>query len=87
MTGNLSQQSCDLGLEREVPIQDEKCSNATEIDRWEEILQVEIQNISSPAVIRCVINDRSVALESMREFIFETPCLIDFLYAVLQDVR
>jgi hypothetical protein len=87
MTRDLSEQSRDLRLKCEVPVEHEECSDATEIDRREEILQVEIQNISSSTVFRRVGNDGTIAFESVRQLIFEPSCLIDFLRAVLQKIR
>src|ERR1700728_2057306 len=87
MTSDLSQYSGDLRLKREIPVENEECPDATEINRWEKILQIKIQNISSAAVLRRVVYDGKVAFESVRKLISEPSGLIDFSCAVLQETR
>ena len=87
ITRDLGKQSGDFGLKREVSVRNEKSSYTPKIDRSKKILQVQIQNIPSSAVLRCVGNNGAIAFESMRESILETSRLINFLRTVLQEVR
>ena len=64
-----------------------KYPHATEVDRRKEVLQVDIEDVTTVSVLSRVCNYRTVALKTMREFVFPILCLVDFIDAILQQIR
>ncbi len=66
MACDLGDDRRNLGLQREHGIVDEEAANAPEIDRAEEILQIEIENETPPPVHFGVGDDGAAPIKTMR---------------------
>jgi hypothetical protein len=86
VTGDLSDDRGDLLVEREVAVLDKESPNAAEVDRGEEVLEVEIQNPAASPVLACIRDDRLVFLESVRGPVFQAPGLFDLELAILKEI-
>lgn len=87
MTCDLSEDRGYLGVEHEIRIFDEETSNSAKVDGGEEILKINIEDISSLVVLLCIRNDRFVPLKSVSHIVLLLAALVDFVNAVLQHIR
>ena len=74
-------------MQHEIGILDEKAPDATKIDRWKEILKVNIKYIPPLLMFYGVCDDRTMSLEPVRQLILPITALVDFLGAILQEIR
>jgi len=65
---------------------DEEATNPAEIDRTEEIREVEIENPATVAVIAGIGHDGSIALESMRDLVFPAVRRVKLGNAILKQI-
>jgi hypothetical protein len=84
---DLGQYGRNLGMQHKVDILDEKAPDAAKIDRWKEILKINIEYVSPLLMLCSVRHDRSISLEPVRQLIFPFPALVDFFNAILEEIR
>jgi hypothetical protein len=65
-------------------IADEETANSPKIDTAEEVGKVKIEDPASTSMTTGIANDRSVALESVRDLIFPAISRIQFGCAILE---
>ena len=67
MTGDLGDDRCHLFIQFETVVVDEESSDPPKTKRREEILQVEIQDVTTPLMTAGIGNDGVVPAETMRQ--------------------
>src|ERR1035438_1174624 len=84
--------ACDLGENRgdvwiqgEVLVFDEEPPNTPEMNRGEEVLEIQVEYPSAVAMLLCVRDNRPFTLETMYDMVFLRLCKIDLVETILQQ--
>ena len=86
MTRNLRDHRRDVLVQLEISVLDKEAAHPAEVDRWEEILQVEVEDPPTVAVLSGVGDNRPLALEAICRSVFALVGNVDFVDTVLQKV-
>jgi hypothetical protein len=79
-------------VQLKIVVRYEVTANAPKINRSEEVLYIDIEDVSSVSVLTCIGNDRSTPLETMSDAVWMPTVvasivrLIDLFEAVLQQL-
>jgi hypothetical protein len=66
MTRYLRQYRRDIRMKHEIGVFDKKPSDATEVDRTEKIVEVDVEDVTPFLVLDRIGDDRTVTLETVR---------------------
>src|SRR5882724_7109568 len=86
VTRNLRDHRCNVFVQFEVSIPEKETTHPAEVDRWKEILQVEIEDPAAVAVLSGICDDRPLALEAVSCPVLALLSCVDFVHAVLQEI-
>src|SRR5579864_3109828 len=77
----------DRRVQREILVADEEPSDTTEVNGWEELLEVDVEDVPSSPVLPRIRYDRPLPFKPVREFVLALLGCIDLVQAVLQKDR
>jgi hypothetical protein len=86
VAGYLGQYGGNHGMQHEVDILDEKAPDSTKIDGRKEILEINVEHVSSLSMFYGVMDDRVTSLKSVCQIIFPLAVSVDFFNAILQKI-
>ncbi len=87
MTRSLRDHRRHFLMQLEISVLEQETANPAEVDRWKEILQVKIEDPSAVPVLSGVCNNRPLALEAVCSSVLALLGSVDFVDAVLKEVR
>jgi hypothetical protein len=71
----------------EVPVLNQEPAYAAEINRWEIVFQIDIEDPPTVSMLVSVRDNGTAPLEAMSRTIDATLCDINFIHTVLQKIR
>jgi len=85
--GYLCKNSCDSLVQCETFVLNKKSANAAKVYCTEEILKIDVEDVSAIAVFACVGSDGAIALKAVGDSIWTASRYIDLGDAILKQVR
>lgn len=86
IAGYLGQYGGNRCMQHEVDILDEKAPDSTKIDGRKEVLEINVEHVSSLSMFYGVIDDRVTSLKSVCQIIVSLAISVDFFNAILQKI-
>jgi hypothetical protein len=73
-------------MQLEVAVVNKESADSTEVDRWKELLQIQIEDIPPVSMLLRVGNDGPLTLKPVCYAIFASSINIDLVDAVLKEI-